>query len=317
VPAVLDFEKPLIELESKIAELTSFSEEKGLDLSDEIDNLKRRADELKSSIFANLTPWQQVQLARHPDRPNTEDYVRMLFEDFLELHGDRCYSDDPAIYGGIGLFQGTSVTVIGHLKGRDTKENVSRNFGMAHPEGFRKALRLMEQAEKFRRPVISFLDTPGAHCGIGAEERGQSQAIAQNLLRMSVLRIPIIVIVIGEGGSGGALALGVGNRTLMLEHAIFSVITPEGCASILWKDAARAREAAEALKLTAQDLLSLRIVDEVVPEPLGGAHRDPYAAADLLRKSLARNLESLKDVPPEELVQRRYAKYRNIGSVGG
>ncbi|RJX18568.1 MAG: acetyl-CoA carboxylase carboxyltransferase subunit alpha [Ammonifex sp.] len=317
MPAVLDFEKPLIELESKIAELTSFSEEKGLDLSDEIDNLKRRADELKSSIFANLTPWQQVQLARHPDRPNTEDYVRMLFEDFLELHGDRCYSDDPAIYGGIGLFQGTSVTVIGHLKGRDTKENVSRNFGMAHPEGFRKALRLMEQAEKFRRPVISFLDTPGAHCGIGAEERGQSQAIAQNLLRMSVLRIPIIVIVIGEGGSGGALALGVGNRTLMLEHAIFSVITPEGCASILWKDAARAREAAEALKLTAQDLLSLRIVDEVVPEPLGGAHRDPYAAADLLRKSLARNLESLKDVPPEELVQRRYAKYRNIGSVGG
>jgi acetyl-CoA carboxylase carboxyl transferase subunit alpha len=317
MPAILDFEKPLVELENKIAELTSFSDEKGLDLSEEISNLRRRADELKSSIFAHLAPWQQVQLARHPDRPNTEDYVSMLFEDFLQLHGDRLYSDDPAIYGGIGLFQGTPVTVIGHLKGRDTKENVRRNFGMAHPEGFRKALRLMEQAEKFRRPVISFVDTPGAHCGIGAEERGQSLAIAQNLLRMSVLRIPIIIIVIGEGGSGGALALGVGDRTLMLEHAIFSVISPEGCASILWKDAARAREAAEALKLTAQDLLSLGIIDEIVPEPLGGAHRDSHAAAELLRKAVARNLEFLKNVPPEELLQRRYAKYRNIGSIEG
>lgn len=316
MPTVLDFEKPIIELENKIAELTLFSQEKGLDLSEEIENLKRRAAELKSLIFANLAPWQKVQLARHPDRPNTQDYVRMLFEDFIELHGDRCYSDDPAILGGIGLFNGTPVTVVGHLKGRDTKENVSRNFGMAHPEGFRKALRLMIQAEKFQRPVITFLDTPGAHCGIGAEERGQSQAIAQNLLRMSTLRTPIIVVVIGEGGSGGALALGVGDRILMLEHAIFSVISPEGCASILWKDSTKARDAAEALKLTAQDLLSLGIIDEVIAEPLGGAHRDPGSAGALVRESLVRNLEKLKGLSPEELVEQRYAKYRNIGSIG-
>jgi len=317
LPTVLDFERPFVELENKIVELTSFSRERELDLSDEIENLSRRANELKRSIFEHLTPAQKVQLARHPDRPGTEDYVRMLFQDFVELHGDRSYGDDPAVLGGIGRFDGQAVTVVGHLKGRDTMTNLSRNFGMAHPEGLRKALRLMLQAEKFGRPVISLIDTPGAHCGIGAEERGQSQAIAQNLLRMSALRVPIIVVVIGEGGSGGALALGVGDRILMQEHSIFSVISPEGCASILWKDASRAREAAEALKLTAQDLLSLGIIDEVVPEPLGGAHRDPETAGNLLREALARQLAALKDLPPGELVQRRYAKLREMGRLEG
>ncbi|MEW6182048.1 MAG: acetyl-CoA carboxylase carboxyltransferase subunit alpha [Bacillota bacterium] len=317
MPTALDFEKPLMELENKIAELTSFSQEKGLELSGEIDNLRKRAEELKRSIFTNLSPWQKVQLARHPDRPNTEDYVKILFQDFIELHGDRCYGDDPAILGGIGLFDGSAVTVVGHLRGRDTKENVNRNFGMAHPEGFRKAQRLMLQAEKFRRPVVSFLDTRGAHYGVGAEERGQCNAIAQNLLRMSTLRIPIIVIVIGEGGSGGALAIGVGDRILMQEHAVYSVINPEGCASILWKDPARAREAAEALKLTAQDLLALGIADEVIPEPLGGAHRDPEGAGALLREALARNLKELSTATPEELVARRYEKFRNVGAISG
>lgn len=315
MPTVLDFERPFVDLENKIIELTSFSQEKGLDLGEEIENLKKRADELKRSIFENLTPSQKVQLARHPDRPCTEDYVRMLFTDLIELHGDRCYGDDPAIFGGIGRFDDMAVTVVGHLKGRDTRANVNRNFGMAHPEGFRKALRLMVQAEKFGRPVISFIDTPGAHCGIGAEERGQSQAIAQNLLRMSTLRVPIIVLVIGEGGSGGALALGVGDRILMQEHSIFSVISPEGCASILWRDASRAREAAEALKLTAQDLLSLGIIDEVIPEPLGGAHRDPETAGKMLREALGRQLATLKDLPPGELVGQRYAKLRRVGHV--
>lgn len=315
MPTVLDFERPFVDLENKIIELTSFSQEKGLDLGEEIENLKKRADELKRSIFENLSPSQKVQLARHPDRPCTEDYVRMLFTDLIELHGDRCYGDDPAIFGGIGRFDDMAVTVVGHLKGRDTRANVNRNFGMAHPEGFRKALRLMVQAEKFGRPVISFIDTPGAHCGIGAEERGQSQAIAQNLLRMSTLRVPIIVLVIGEGGSGGALALGVGDRILMQEHSIFSVISPEGCASILWRDASRAREAAEALKLTAQDLLSLGIIDEVIPEPLGGAHRDPETAGKMLREALGRQLATLKDLPPGELVRQRYAKLRRVGHV--
>lgn len=317
MPVALDFEKPLIELENKITELTSFSQEKGLELSGEIENLRKRAEELKRSIFTNLTPWQKVQLARHPDRPNTEDYVKMLFQEFLELHGDRCYGDDPAVLGGIGLFDGTPVTVVGHLRGRDTKENVNRNFGMAHPEGFRKALRLMLQAEKFGRPVVSFLDTRGAHYGVGAEERGQCYAIAQNLLRMSTLRIPIIVIVIGEGGSGGALAIGVGDRILMQEHAVYSVINPEGCASILWKDATRAREAAEALRLTAEDLLALGIADEMIPEPLGGAHRDPEGAGALLREALARNLRELSKLTPDELVERRYSKFRNTGSIHG
>lgn len=315
MPTILDFERPFVELENKIAELTSFSREKDLDLSEEIEHLEKRAEELKRSIFANLTPWQRVQLARHPDRPNTEEYVRMLFEDFIEFHGDRCYGDDPAVLGGIGRLNGTAVTVVGHRKGRDTRENVSRNFGMAHPEGFRKALRLMHQAEKFGRPVITFIDTPGAHCGVGAEERGQSCAIAQNLLGMSALRVPIIVVVIGEGGSGGALALGVGDRILMQEHAIFSVISPEGCASILWKDPSRAQEAAEALKLTAHDLLALGIVDEVIPEPLGGAHRDPEGAAALVRERLVQHLETLKRMAPEELVRSRWMKFRQIGLV--
>jgi acetyl-CoA carboxylase carboxyl transferase subunit alpha len=316
MPTVLDFEKPFVELENKIVELTAFSEEKGLDLSEEIENLKKRAEAIKRSIFANLTPWQKVQLARHPDRPNAADYVKMLLTEFIELHGDRCFGDDPAVLGGIGWLGEIPVTVVGHLKGRDTKENVRRNFGMAHPEGFRKALRLMLQAEKFGRPVLSFIDTPGAHCGIGAEERGQSRAIAENLLRMSALRVPIIVVVIGEGGSGGALALAVGDVVLMQEHAIFSVISPEGCASILWKDAGRAREAAAALKLTAQDLLSLGVIDEVIPEPLGGAHRDPAGAGAAIREAVVRHLQALLRLTPEELVARRYAKLKNVGRVG-
>ncbi|ACX51590.1 acetyl-CoA carboxylase, carboxyl transferase, alpha subunit [Ammonifex degensii KC4] len=313
MPTYLDFERPLVELEEKIAELTSFSQEKGLDLSEEIAKLHQRAEELKRQIFAHLTPWQKVQLARHPDRPTTLDYIRLLCEEFTELHGDRLYGDDPAIVGGIAWFAGRPVMVLGHQKGKDTRENMRRNFGMPHPEGFRKALRLMLQAEKFGRPIITFIDTPGAYCGIGAEERGQSVAIAQNLARMSSLRVPIIVVVIGEGGSGGALALAVGDRILMQEHAIFSVISPEGCASILWKDASRAKEAAEALKLTAQDLLALGLIDEVIPEPLGGAHRNREGAAEFLREALLRHLEELEGIPPDELCRQRYAKYRRVG----
>ena len=282
--AILEFEKPIQELENKINELRSFSRDKGIDLSNEITTLEKRAMEVRESIYGNLNSWQHVLISRHPERPNTYDYINYIFKDFIELHGDRYFGDDPAVVGGIGRFYGRAVTVIGHLKGKDTKENLARNFGMAHPEGFRKGMRLMKQAEKFKRPVICFIDTPGANPGIGAEERGQFEAIARSILTMATLKTPIITVVIGEGASGGALAFGVGDRILMQEHTVYSVISPEGYASILWKDSSRAREAAEAIRITASDILELGVADKIIPEPLGGAHRDPEAAAELLGK---------------------------------
>lgn len=312
---LLEFEKPIQELENKISELRKFSKDKGIDLTNEIATLENRAREVRESIYGSLTPWQKVLIARHPERPNTYDYIRYLFEDFIEMHGDRFFGDDPSVVGGIGRFRGRSVTVLGHLKGKDTKENLARNFGMAHPEGYRKGIRLMNQAEKFRRPVICFIDTPGAYPGMGAEERGQSEAIASSIAAMATLKVPIISVVIGEGGSGGALAFGVGDRILMQEHTIYSVISPEGFASILWKDASRSREAAEAIRITAQDLLSLGVADKIVPEPVGGAHREPEAAAELLGEALAGTLEELLTVGPETLVAGRYEKFRSIGKL--
>ncbi|AEG59626.1 acetyl-CoA carboxylase carboxyltransferase subunit alpha [Desulforamulus ruminis] len=312
----LDFEKPLLELEAKINELKHFTNEKGIDFTDEIVLLEKKAREMKENIYSQLTPWQKVQIARHPARPNTLDYIKALFTDFYEMHGDRFYGDDPAIIGGIARYKGMPVTVMGHLKGHDTKENVTRNFGMAHPEGFRKSLRLMKQAEKFKRPVICFIDTAGAYCGMGAEERGQGEAIARNLMGMSALKTPVVSIVIGEGGSGGALALGVANRILIQEHAIFSVSSPESAASILWKDGTRAREAAEVLKLTAQDLKGFGIIDEIVPEPLGGAHSDLAKAYKLVDEALERNLQQVLGSPVDELLEARYKKFRNLGQFG-
>lgn len=312
----LDFEKPLLELEAKIDELRRFTNEKGIDFSDEIILLEKKARDMKESIYSQLTPWQKVQIARHPARPNTLDYINALFIDFLELHGDRLYGDDPAVIAGLARYKGIPVTVMGHLKGHNTKENVTRNFGQAHPEGFRKALRLMKQAEKFKRPVICFIDTAGAYCGMGAEERGQGEAIARNLMVMSALKAPVISIVIGEGGSGGALALGVANRILMQEHAIFSVSSPEAAASILWKDGTKAREAAEVLKLTAKDLKRLGVTDEIVAEPLGGAHNYLEETYNLLDEALERNLKEVLQYPAEELVGARYAKFRAMGQIG-
>lgn len=310
---ILDFEKPLFELESRISELKQYAGEKGIDLATEIEILEKRLQELKREIYENLTPWQRTQLARHPERPNALDYIKMLFNDFLPLSGDRCYGDDPALIGGIARFEGIPVTVIGHVKGHNTKENLARNFGMPNPEGFRKALRLVQQAEKFRRPVISLIDTPGAYSGAGAEERGQAWAIAANLFAFSRLKTPIIAIITGEGGSGGALALGVGDVFLMLENAIFSVISPEGCAAILWKDAQRAAEAAGALKLTASELFKLGLIDGVIPEPLGGAHRDPLGMAENIRVEIRRRLQELRRVDLEQLIAARWSRLRRIG----
>ncbi len=315
VKAILEFEKPLIELETKINELRTFTNEKGIDLSEEIATLEKKAKSLKSDIYGSLTPWQKVLIARHINRPNTRDYINLIFEDFIELHGDRVYGDDSAITGGIASLNGRPVTVIGHIKGRDTKENIARNFGMAHPEGYRKALRLMEQAEKFNRPIFTFVDTPGAFCGIGAEERGQGEAIARNLREMIGLKVPVIVSVIGEGGSGGALALAVGDRILMLEHSIYSILSPEGFASILWKDALRAQEAAEVMKLTATDLKQLGIIDEIVPEPLGGAHKDHTSMAEKLKSSFVRTLKEVEGQTNEDLMENRYAKFRAMGNL--
>ncbi|HHW40880.1 MAG TPA: acetyl-CoA carboxylase carboxyltransferase subunit alpha [Syntrophomonadaceae bacterium] len=310
---ILDFEKPLLELENRIAELKQYAGEKGIDLAAEINLLENRLRELKKEIYENLTPWQRTQLARHPERPNALDYFKLLFTDFLPLCGDRCYGDDPALVGGIARFEGVPVTVIGHMKGHNTKENLARNFGMPSPEGFRKALRLAQQAEKFGRPVISLIDTPGAYSGAGAEERGQAWAIANNLFAFSRLKTPIIVIITGEGGSGGALALGVGDVLLMLENSIFSVISPEGCAAILWKDAQRAPEAARVLKLTASELLSLGLIDGVIPEPLGGAHRDPEGTADNIRAEIRQRLQELRRIDTEQLVAARWSRLRRIG----
>jgi len=309
----MDFEKDTAELERQIELLQELARKRGLDVADELRVLEKKLAELKRETYRNLTPVERVQLARHPKRPFTLDYIRLAFSDFIELSGDRLFRDDAAIVGGWARLDGRTVMVIGHQKGRDMKENLRRNFGMPHPEGYRKALRLMQMAEKFGRAVVTLIDTPGAYPGIGAEERGQAEAIARNLREMARLRVPVVAAVIGEGGSGGALALGVADRLLMLENAIYSVISPEGCAAILWKTADAKHEAAEALRLTAADLVRLGVADEVVPEPLGGAHTDFDAAAAALKAALLRNLQELDGVDAEELVRKRLEKYLSMG----
>lgn len=310
---LFDFEKPLSELEQKITELQKFSQEKEIDLSEEISTLEQKAASLKKSIYSHLEPWQKVMIARHPERPNIYDYIPYLFDDFIELRGDRFYADDRSVVGGIAVFNGIPVTVIAHVKGKDTKENIQRNFGMPHPEGYRKALRLMEQANKFGRPILTFVDTPGAACDLAAEERGQGEAIARCLMTLAGVRVPVISTVIGEGGSGGALAFGVGNVILMLENSFYTVIAPESCASILWKDPAQAREAASALKFTAQDLNQIGIVDEIVAEPLGGAHKNHRQTAENLKVVMAKHFESLRQETADHIRQLRYDKVRAIG----
>jgi len=317
VNGVFEWEIPLVELEKRIAELRRFTDEEGIDFTDEIETLERKAESLRREIYAAITPWQRVQMSRHPRRPTTLDYIELVFEDFFELHGDRTFRDDEAIVGGIALLAGKPVTVIGPQKGRDTKENIRRNFGLPHPEGYRKAMRLMEQADKFGRPIVSLIDVVGAYPGIEAEERGQGVVIAECIRRMSFLRVPIVCVVTGEGGSGGALAIGVGNRVLMLEHAWYSVISPEMCAQILWRDAKRAPEAAESLHLTASDLLEHKVVDEVISEPLGGAHRDPQGTAGRIKEALIRHLQELSTLKADELVEDRLQRFRSIGAVAG
>ncbi|TYR82172.1 acetyl-CoA carboxylase carboxyl transferase subunit alpha [Priestia megaterium] len=309
----LEFERPIIELRSKIAELKEFATSTDVDLSSEIEKLEKRLEKVQKDIYDHLSPWNRVQIARHPERPTTLDYISRLFTNFLECHGDRYYGDDEAIVGGIAKFYGLPVTVIGHQRGKDTKENIRRNFGMPHPEGYRKALRLMKQAEKFGRPIICFIDTKGAYPGKAAEERGQSEAIAKNLFEMAGLTVPIICIVIGEGGSGGALGLGVGNHLHMLENSTYSVISPEGAAALLWKDASLAKKAAETMKITAPDLKELGIVDEVVEEVKGGAHRNIDEQAIHMEKVIKNSLQELTKLPKEELVEKRYQKYKKIG----
>ncbi|MDD5237692.1 MAG: acetyl-CoA carboxylase carboxyltransferase subunit alpha [Candidatus Omnitrophica bacterium] len=311
--AGLDFEKPINELEKKIQELKNFISDKKIDLSSEVRRLEDKLEHLKKDTYANLTAWQKIQLARHPQRPYTLDYINMLMTDFIELHGDRLFADDKAIVCGLAKLGQEKIAIIGHQKGRDTKENLKRNFGCAHPEGYRKALRVMQLAEGFNLPVVIFIDTPGAYPGIGAEERGQSQAIALNLREMISIAVPMMAIVIGEGGSGGALGVGVTDKVLVLENAYYSVISPEGCAAILWKDGAKAPEAAEVLKLTAQDLLGMGIIDEVIPEPLGGAHRDAQKTAQNIKEAINRNLESLRSLTKEQLLSLRYKKFRSMG----
>lgn len=309
----LDFERPILELETKIAELTSFAISEKLEFSGEIRVLQEKCDQLKREVYGSLAPWQRVQIARHPKRLYTLDYIQALCHDFVELHGDRAFADDPALIGGLGFLDDEPVMIIGHQKGRTVQESMERNFGMPHPEGYRKARRLMLLAEKFSRPLLVFIDTPGAYPGIGAEERGQAQAIAENLRTMASLKTPILCVIIGEGGSGGALAVGVGDRVLMCEHAWYSVISPEGCAAILFHDAAKAPEAASVLKLTAQDLVGFGVVDEIVPEPLGGVHRDPATGLETMRRVLQRRLLELKGRPLEGLLEERYTKYRCLG----
>lgn len=315
----LEFEKPIEELELKIEELKRLSDGKDIDISSEIKKLEKKVKELRSEIFSELKPWQKTLIARHPDRPYTLDYINLITSDFIELHGDRRFSDDPAIVGGVTKINDIPVIIVGHQKGRGTKERIYRNFGQPHPEGYRKALRLMKLAEKFKRPVITFIDTPGAYPGIGAEERGQAEAIAVNLMEMARLRTPIISIVIGEGGSGGALALGIADRLFMLEYSIYSVISPEGCAAILWKkngdfSSDDFSKAADALKLTAQDLLGFKIIDGIIPEPLGGAHRDPEAMAKKISEFILTAIEELKTKTLGKLIEERYKKFRKIGS---
>ena len=309
----LEFEQPIAELEAKIDELHYIGDDADVNITDEVSKLKEKSRELTESIFSNLTPWQVSQLARHPQRPYTLDYIIRIFTDFEELHGDRHYGDDHAIVGGVARLDGTPVMVIGQQKGRDTKEKLQRNFGMPRPEGYRKALRLMEMAERFEMPVLTFIDTPGAYPGIGAEERGQSEAIAKNLQVMSRLKIPIICTVIGEGGSGGALAIGVGDQTLVLQYSTYSVISPEGCASILWKSAEKASDAAEALGITSGRLYELGLIDQIIPEPLGGAHRDVDVMAESIKQSLIKTLGLLKKKSTDELIESRYKRLMSYG----
>lgn len=311
--AGLDFEKPIVELEKKVAELRSFMAEKKIDLSGEIKKLEDKLGYLKKDIYVNLTAWQKVQLARHPLRPYTLDYIGMIMSDFVQLHGDRLFGDDLAMICGLAKLDKNKIIVIGHQKGRDTKENLKCNFGCAHPEGYRKALRIMQMAQDFGLPVVIFIDTPGAYPGVGAEERGQSHAIAVNLREMAAISTPIMAIVIGEGGSGGALGVGVADRVAVLENAYYSVISPEGCAAILWKDGSKAPLAAEALKLTATDLLKMGIIDEVISEPLGGAHRDAQKTALNVKEAILRNLKELELLSKEELLKLRYKKFRSMG----
>ena len=312
---MLDFEKPLFEIRNKIDSLKESQEKNEVDLQDEIDMLEASLKRETTKVYTNLKPWNRVQIARLPERPTTLDYIPYIFDSFIELHGDRSFRDDPAMIGGIGYLDGKSVTVIGQQRGKDTKDNIYRNFGMAHPEGYRKALRLMKQAEKFNRPVFTFIDTKGAYPGKAAEERGQSESIAKNLMEMASLTVPVIAIVIGEGGSGGALGIGISNRVLMLENSTYSVISPEGAAALLWKDSNLAQIAAETMKITAHDLLDLGIIDEVINEPLGGAQKDEEAQALSIKKMFLKHLNELKQLTPEELANDRFEKFRKIGSV--
>jgi len=314
--AGLDFEKPIVELEKKIQEIRGFASDKKIDLVSELRRLESKLEQLKKDTYSNLTAWQRVQIARHPQRPYTLDYINLIMTDFLQLHGDRLFSDDLAIIAGFAKIGGQKVAVIGHQKGRDTKENLKRNFGCSHPEGYRKALRIMRLAEDYKLPVVIFIDTPGAYPGIGAEERGQAQAIATNLRDMISVQTPIVATVIGEGGSGGALGIGVADRVCVMDNAYYSVISPEGCAAILWKSGSRAADAAEVLKLTGKDLLALGIIDEVIPEPMGGAHRDPQQTAENLKQTVLKYLKELKTLSPDKLLQDRYEKFRKIGVIG-
>ena len=310
----LDFEKSLEQIEKEIDKLKSKKKNHFIDTHPEIIQLRQELESKTKEIFSNLTPWQKVKIARHFDRPHTLDYIEKIFEEFVELHGDRIYGDDPSIIAGIGKFEGISVVIIGHQKGKDTKENLHRKFGMAHPEGYRKAMRMMKLAEKFNFPVITFIDTPGAHPDVEAEERGQALAIAQNLYEMSFLKTPILCIIIGEGGSGGALGIGVGDRLLMEEYSIYSVISPEGCASILWKNQRAVQEAAKSLKLTADELLKLGIIDEIISEPIGGAHRNRDEMINTVSLHINKHIKELKTIKIDELVKLRYQKYRKIGA---
>ncbi|MBD2257784.1 acetyl-CoA carboxylase carboxyl transferase subunit alpha [Pseudanabaena sp. FACHB-2040] len=313
-PILLDFEKPLAELEARIAQIRDLAEENEVDVSAEIRKLESRANQLRQEIFTSLTPAQRLQVARHPRRPSTLDYIQAMTDEWIELHGDRrTGKDDPALVGGVARLQGRPVVMLGHQKGRDTKDNVVRNFGMASPGGYRKAMRLMEHANRFKMPIITFIDTPGAYPGYEAEEMGQGEAIAYNLREMFALEVPILCTVIGEGGSGGALGIGVGDRLIMFEHSVYTVASPEACAAILWKDASRAAQAAEALKITAWDLKNLGILDDLLPEPVGGAHADPLKAATILKDALLRHLEDLSKLSPQELQRLRYEKFRQIG----
>lgn len=312
----LDFEKPVAELEGRIRELKTLDPAEGVDVQDEVSRLETKLDKLLKATYAKLTPWQKTQVARHPDRPHFPDYVDGLIQDFTPLAGDRAYADDPAITGGLGRFKGRTVMVIGHQKGEDTQSRIKHNFGMARPEGYRKAIRLMKLADRFGVPIITFVDTPGAYPGIGAEERGQAEAIARSTETCLSVGVPLISIIVGEGGSGGAVALAAGNRVLMFEHAVYSVISPEGCASILWRTADKARDAAEALRITAQDLQKLRVIDEVVTEPLGGAHRDKAAAIKTLGSAIERALAELTGVKADKMRALRREKYLSMGTIG-